>query len=124
MFDTLTPSGCNQYTLLSFDLQVQLIRKFLFADFIQNFRRFFQFKKQRIIFTDVVMLNSNLGHEDCNKSHVPYWKRFSKYPYHDWHEQKYLDFMISFLGHLEVRQFNVHEQIISELDESSELYFV
>ena len=54
----------------------------------------------------------------------PGWTRFREYPYYDWDNSVYENFMIDLLRSLEVRSFEAKEIIIGELEECNEILFV
>jgi hypothetical protein len=71
-----------------------------------DFRRYFRFKKERCIFADTAAdiidhpmssdirpdgntNNDILSGSNQKSSKMPYWKKFNRFPFHDWTDSKY-----------------------------------
>lgn len=78
------------------DVQIQIFKKFIFQDFLNQFRRIFRFRKEGNVLSGMEenlalaqnMLNveqtSNNLRDIKRKSKNIRWLKYRKYPFHDW----------------------------------------
>lgn len=52
------------------------------------------------------------------------WYKFKDYPFFDWNEPIYANFMIDLLQKMETRYFEAFEVIYKELEECNDIIFV
>jgi len=108
-------------------VQIQIFRKFLFQDFLIEFRRIFRIRKYQ--FNPFAAFKkdksqSAFPERETSVETSPNWHRFREYPFFDWNNQNYETFMIQILRSLEVRSFKRREIILEELQEVTEILFV
>lgn len=118
------------------DVQIQIFKKFIFKDFLIQFRRVFRFRKEGNVLSGMEenlalaqdMLNveerSDFMRDIKRKSKNIRWLKYRKFPFHDWDSLPYQNFMSSLLRLLETRFFHRKDVIAKELEQSLEMYFV
>lgn len=65
------------------------------------------------------MQNRHLG-----KRRTLPWEKFKNYPFYEWDDWHYQEFMMRILRTLEARFFRSKKLICKELEESLEMYFI
>jgi hypothetical protein len=94
----LTEEDKGIFEQLPEDVQVCLLKDFMFSDFLESFKKTFCFKKA-----------------DEDSMH--------QYQFYTWYDHEYIHFMVSVLRSLEPIQEQKNTIIINELDEQNELLF-
>lgn len=58
------------------------------------------------------------------KQNMMGWRRYKNFPFYDWDNQDYQNFMVAMIRSLETRYFHPQQVICKELEQALEFYFV
>lgn len=108
---------------LSIDCKMDLYTKFIFKDFIQIFRRFFQFNKAGCSVNNLYKRKGSHKVSIELTNDAKETKNIS-YPFYTFKDVNYCEFMEQIMNGLEIRFYDKDDIIINEMDESLEVLFV
>ena len=102
--------------------QTQIYKDYLFRDFLQKFRRFFNFNNNQNKNPLIVKIKKKRDDADLRHKKVKIFIR--SYPYHRYDDEMFCSFMKNLMNSLEIRKFREGEIIANEMEESLEVMFV